>query len=136
MTPAHKHGIKYLFVYGTLMKPGANPVAARLWRHSQSAGIAWFQGRLYRVAHYPGVVPSGDPDDKVWGQLILLRRPSAILPALDAYEGVPDLYTREQAPVFNRDGKTVIAWIYLYNRPVARLPRVRSGDFRKPISAL
>jgi len=113
------------------MDPQVNPWAARLWRGGRAAGEGWFQGRLYRVAHYPGVVASDDPDDKVRGLLVRLSRPAAILPALDAYEGVPDLYTRQQALVTKVDGEQVTAWIYIYNRPVDHLSRIRTGDFRR-----
>ena len=137
MKAAHKHQAHYLFVYGTLMDPGANSVAARLWRYGEAAGEAWFQGRLYRVAHYPGVVPSSDRQDLVRGRLVLLPRPAVIFPVLDAFEGVPDLYTRKQVPVTKADGTLITpAWIYIYNRPVARLRRIPSGDFRKLFSAL
>jgi len=135
MTAVRMHQTDYLFVYGTLVDPKANPWAARLWRGARAAGEGWFQGRLYRVAHYPGVVPSDDPDDKVRGQLVRLSRPAAILPALDAYEGVPDLYIRQQALVTKVGGEQVMAWIYIYNRPVDRLSRIRSGDFRRVFSS-
>lgn len=68
----------YLFVYGTLMDPSANAFAARLWRQGNGKGEAWFQGRLYKVAHYPGAVPSDDPADRVRGLLIELDRKSVV----------------------------------------------------------
>lgn len=88
------------------------------------------------MAHYPGVVASDDPTDRVRGVLIKLKNPCRVFPELDAYEGVPDLYTREPAPITKGDRKQVLAWIYIYNRPVDRLPLIPSGDFRKPFSQL
>jgi gamma-glutamylcyclotransferase (GGCT)/AIG2-like uncharacterized protein YtfP len=98
-------------------------------------GEGRYAGRLYRVAHYPGVVPSDAAGDVVFGDVYALRNPSRLLPRLDAYEGCgplspqPPQYLRTLQTVTLHDGRAIQAFVYLYNRPVARLARIRSGRF-------
>jgi gamma-glutamylcyclotransferase (GGCT)/AIG2-like uncharacterized protein YtfP len=131
--------VDLLFVYGTLRERAAHPMAAYLWRRATPLGLAKFQGRMYRVAHYPGVVASDDPADQVTGTLLRLGpRFETTLRQLDRYEGYSpadkagSLFVREKAQVTDTQGRTHLAWIYLYNRPVAQCPRIVSGDFFKP----
>jgi len=100
-----------------------------LWQRGRRVGDAVFQGRLYRVADYPGAVASDDPADCVKGLLLALDNPAQVFSELDLYEGVPDLFRRQPVMVKTGKGETLSAWIYLYNRPVRRLARIRSGDF-------
>ena len=63
-----------------------------------------------------------------------LREPAQLLLELDAYEGCgegfaePNQYIRRMLPV-TLNGATEEAWTYLYNWPVAHLPRIASGRF-------
>lgn len=124
-----------LFVYGTLRKGGANPMHDFLAREADFIGTATCRGRLYRVDFYPGAVPSTRPDDVVHGEVYRLRRPAFALAELDRYEACgagfapPTEYVREVATVRLCDGREVPVWIYLYNRPVADLELIPSGDF-------
>lgn len=124
-----------LFVYGTLLRAVGHGMHAFLSRNAEFAGEAVFNGRLYLVAHYPGAVPSVDPNEKVFGELYRLRRAADFLPALDDYEGCgpkapqPAEYIRETRPVNLAGGNRVHAWIYIYKRPVDDLPRIVSGRF-------
>ncbi len=124
-----------LFVYGTLMRSFDHPMAQLLSRSADFIGEARCQGRLYRVKHYPGLVLSDDADDVVFGELYRLRQPAELLREFDMYEACgegfaqPTEYVRRMLPVTS-DGRTAgEAWTYLYNWPVAHLPRIASGRF-------
>ncbi|MEW6642479.1 MAG: gamma-glutamylcyclotransferase family protein [Pseudomonadota bacterium] len=125
----------HLFVYGTLMRRVRHPMAALLAAQAEFVGEGRYAGRLYRVAHYPGVVPSQRPDDVVFGDVYRLRHPARLLRRLDVYEGAtsqsrkPVQYVRALQTVTLADGGTLEAFVYLYNRPVARLSRIRHGRF-------
>jgi gamma-glutamylcyclotransferase (GGCT)/AIG2-like uncharacterized protein YtfP len=129
----------HLFVYGTLMRGFDHPMARLLSRNADFLGDARCRGRLYRMKHhrikyYPGLVLSDDPADVVFGELFRLREPGQLLRELDAYEGCgegfaePTQYIRRMLPVA-LNGATAEAWTYLYNWPVAHLPRIASGRF-------
>jgi gamma-glutamylcyclotransferase (GGCT)/AIG2-like uncharacterized protein YtfP len=124
-----------LFVYGTLMRGFDHPMAQLLSRSADFIGEARCRGRLYLVKHYPGLVLSNDPDDVVFGELYRLRQPAECLREFDMYEACgegfaePTEYLRQMLPV-SRDGETTEqAWSYIYNWPVAHLPRIASGRF-------
>jgi gamma-glutamylcyclotransferase (GGCT)/AIG2-like uncharacterized protein YtfP len=124
-----------LFVYGTLMRSFDHPMAKLLSRSAEFSGEARCQGRLYLVKHYPGLVLSNDPGDVVVGELYRLRQPNELLREFDMYEACgegfaePTEYIRQMLPVILDDGAASQAWTYLYNWPVAHLPRIASGRF-------
>jgi gamma-glutamylcyclotransferase (GGCT)/AIG2-like uncharacterized protein YtfP len=70
----------------------------------------------------------------VSGELYRLRRPDELLREFDMYEAcgegfcAPTEYLRQMLPV-TRDAAAEQAWTYLYNWPVAGLPRIASGKF-------
>ena len=124
-----------LFVYGTLMRGFDHPMAQLLSRSAEFLGEARCRGRLYLVKHYPGLVLSDDPAETVSGELYRLHRPDELLREFDMYEAcgegfaAPTEYLRRMLPV-TRDGHAAEeAWTYLYNWPVAHLPRIASGKF-------
>ncbi len=124
-----------LFVYGTLMRGFDHPMATLLSRAADFIGEAWCRGRLYLVRHYPGLVLSDNADDVVFGEVYRLRQPQELLREFDIYEAcgegfaVPTEYVRRMLPVTLGDGATSEAWTYVYNWPVAHLPRIASGRF-------
>jgi gamma-glutamylcyclotransferase (GGCT)/AIG2-like uncharacterized protein YtfP len=124
----------HLFVYGTLMRGFDHPMARLLSRNAEFLGPARCQGRLYLVKHYPGLVLSDDPAEIVFGELYRLRAPNELLREFDMYEACgegftePTQYIRRMLPV-TLDGNTEEAWTYIYNWPVAHLPRIASGRF-------
>ena len=98
------------------------------------------RGRLFLVkdfpgADFPGAVDSSSSEDRVRGEVYELHDEPALLEKLDEYEECspndpkPTLYRREKRNVVLEDGRTVEAWVYLFNRPTDGLPRIRSGDF-------
>jgi gamma-glutamylcyclotransferase (GGCT)/AIG2-like uncharacterized protein YtfP len=125
----------HLFVYGTLMRGFDHPMAQLLARSADFVGEACCRGRLYLVKHYPGLVRSDDADDVVFGELFRLRRPEELLREFDMYEACgegfaePTEYVRQMLAVTRHDGAVSEAWTYLYNWPVAHLPRIASGRF-------
>jgi len=124
-----------LFVYGTLMRGFDHPMAQLLSRSADFIGEARCQGRLYLVKHYPGLVLSGDPADVVFGELYRLRAPDELLREFDMYEACgegfaePTEYVRQMLPVTSEGRSVDEAWTYIYNWPVAHLPRIVSGRF-------
>jgi len=124
-----------LFVYGTLMRGFDHPMAKLLSRSADFLGSARCCGRLYLVKHYPGLVLSDDPADAVFGELYRLRARDALLDEFDMYEACgtgfpePTEYVRRMLQVSLDDGTATEAWTYVYNWPVARLPRIVSGRF-------
>ena len=124
-----------LFVYGTLMRGFDHPMAQLLSRSADFIGEARCRGRLYLIKHYPGLVASDDPAQIVFGELYRLRQPEALLREFDMYEACgegfnePTEYVRHMLQVMSGDGAASEAWTYLYNWPVAHLPRIASGRF-------
>jgi gamma-glutamylcyclotransferase (GGCT)/AIG2-like uncharacterized protein YtfP len=124
-----------LFVYGTLMRGFDHPMAQLLSRNADFVGEARCGGRLYLVKHYPGLVLSDASDEIVFGELFRLNRPDELLREFDMYEAcgegfvAPTEYIRQMLPVMCGDGAAVEAWTYIYNWPVAHLPRIASGRF-------
>jgi gamma-glutamylcyclotransferase (GGCT)/AIG2-like uncharacterized protein YtfP len=102
-------------------------------------GRGCVRGSLYDFGEYPGVVL--DDDGWVAGELYRVPDLTARLPALDRAEWYDptdeagSLYVRRQAPVRLDDGETREAWIYVYNGPPGRGPRITSGDWRALVAA-
>jgi gamma-glutamylcyclotransferase (GGCT)/AIG2-like uncharacterized protein YtfP len=125
----------HLFVYGTLMRGFDNPMATLLRQAADFIGEARCRGRLYRITHYPGLALSDDAEDAVFGEVYRLRQPKELLRELDMYEACgegfaePTEYIRQMLPVTLGDGAVAEAWTYVYNWPVAHLPRIASGRF-------
>src|ERR1700733_14782210 len=119
----------HLFVYGTLMRGFDHPMAQLLSRSADFIGEARCRGRLYLVKHYPGLVLSDDPDEMVFGELYRLRQPEELLREFDMYEACgegfaePTEYIRQMLSVVSGDNAASEAWTYIYNWPVAHLPR-------------
>jgi gamma-glutamylcyclotransferase (GGCT)/AIG2-like uncharacterized protein YtfP len=125
----------HLFVFGTLLSGYDHPMSRRLSGEAELLGPARCNGRLYRVKHYPGMTLSTEPADQVFGEVFRMRDPAALLAVLDRYEGCaegmpePTQYVRREVAVALEDGRALQAWTYVYNLPVAHLPRITSGRF-------
>ena len=124
-----------LFVYGALMRGFDHPMAKLLSRSADFIGEAKCRGRLYLIKHYPGLVKSDQPADIVFGELYRLRVRDELLGEFDMYEACgpgfpePTEYLRRMLNVMLADGTASEAWTYVYNWPVAGLPRIASGRF-------
>src|ERR1700733_15576324 len=98
-----------LFVYGTLMRGYAHPMARMLSANADFVGEARCRGRLYLIKHYPGLLLSDDPKDIVFGELYRLRDRDALLEEFDMYEACgegfpePTEYLRQMLQVTGED---------------------------------
>jgi len=96
-------------------------------------GRGSIRAALFDLGLYPAAVPA--PDGDVWGEVYEMTEPVPVLAALDDIEGYrhddPDrsLYMRTQADVVLPDGTRARAWVYFYNAPLGRAPRIASGDY-------
>jgi gamma-glutamylcyclotransferase (GGCT)/AIG2-like uncharacterized protein YtfP len=125
-----------LFVYGTLRQGNANVMAAYLAAHAEFVAGGWFQGCMYQISDYPGVVASYQPDNRVYGEVYRLNDAQAALAVLDDYEecGIqhrqPAEYQRVKTHILAMDGRVLEpVWIYLYQWPLVGKARIASGDF-------
>jgi gamma-glutamylcyclotransferase (GGCT)/AIG2-like uncharacterized protein YtfP len=122
-----------VFFYGTLMtgfdRRRRIGIDARM--HFRARG--WVQAALFDLGIYPAAVPADN--GRVWGEVFELLDPEGVLGALDEIEGYrpgePDssLYVRSRVPVHLPDGTTEHAWVYFYNAPLGKAPRIDSGDY-------
>jgi gamma-glutamylcyclotransferase (GGCT)/AIG2-like uncharacterized protein YtfP len=125
----------YLFVYGSLRRGAKNGMNRLLLPYGQFVADATYPGRLYRVANYPGAVPSDRAADVVHGEVWRLTCPQEAFARLDEYEECgpdfpePTEYLRRETEVRLATGEIVPAWIYLYNRPTEGLELIEHGDF-------
>jgi len=126
---------EYLFVYGTLRRGSASDMYRLLARNADYIGDACYQGRLYRIEDYPGVVASKHPAEQVKGEVYALWEPAKILSMLDDYEGCgpgynePTEYFRARQEVVLDDGRKLMAWVYIYQHPADGLEHIASGDY-------
>jgi gamma-glutamylcyclotransferase (GGCT)/AIG2-like uncharacterized protein YtfP len=103
-----------LFVYGTLKRgmPKNGYLAGQEYLGPARTEVGY---RLYDCGRYPGLVATADGgviDGELW------RVGEAILPQLDAYEGVPDLYQRGEVRLQDVHGPVIT---YFYVADVTRL---------------
>lgn len=119
---------EYLFVYGTLMLGVDNQWSRRLWRESGPPTEAKVAGRLYTLGGYPGMKDSVDGQGGwVHGQVARLPASPALLADLDAYEGAEFVRVLRIATL--RDGRSISAWVYIYQPEVDENQRIWSGRF-------
>lgn len=116
-----------LFVYGTLKSNFDNRWAKLLRNSGHFLGPAAIRGRLYRVAHYPGLKRLGAGNSWVLGELFQLRNPQKILEALDQYEG--DRFTRVKAMAYLDGVGASSCWAYEYQPPIVSSRRIPEGWF-------
>ena len=122
-----------VFFYGTLMAGFDRRRRAGIDTKLRYMGRGSIQGALFDLGLYPAAVPA--PDGHVWGEVYEMADAAVVLAALDDIEGYrhddPDksLYMRAQADVALPDGTQQRAWVYFYNAPLGRAPRIASGDY-------
>lgn len=127
----------YLFVYGTLRRESNSEMYRFLAGYGRFVDDATCQGKLYRVDSYPGLVPSDNAHDVVFGEVYKLSCPEIVLSRLDDYEecgpkfSKPAEYVRRQESVKTKGGEVIAAWVYVYDRSTKDLQLIQSGDFFK-----
>ena len=123
----------FVFFYGTLMAGFDRRRRAGIDMKLTYRGRGSMTAALFDLGLYPAAVPA--PEGVVWGEVYEMSDPEVVLLALDDIEGYrpddPDksLYARSRARVTMPDGSTEQAWVYFYNAPLGRAPRIASGDY-------
>ena len=123
----------FVFFYGTLMAGFDRRRRAGIDTKLTYRGRGSIRAALFDLGIYPAAVPA--PEGLVWGEVYEMSDPEAVLLALDDIEGFrpddPDksLYARAVADVTMPDGRIEQAWVYFYNAPLGRAPRIGSGDY-------
>ncbi|MFZ7103488.1 MAG: gamma-glutamylcyclotransferase family protein [Peptococcaceae bacterium] len=131
-----KMGDDYLFVYGTLLKGFKHPVQMFFAEQAKYVDKGSIRGQLFCLGGYPGVIPSANPGDKVYGEAYLIKDDDRVWSVLDEYEGCgagdeyPQEYRREKVEVTLETGKKITAWTYLYNLDISGYRQIESGRFR------
>lgn len=92
-------------------------------------GAARFQGRLWDCGAFPCVTDSSRKADVVRGELYELppHERAVVLARLDRYEG--DGFERAERQVVLEDGRTCLAWVYLFRGSTRGARRIASGDY-------
>lgn len=122
-----------VFFYGTLMSGFKRRGRSRIDPKLTPEGRGSIPAALFDVGIYPAAVPASD--SRVCGEIYRMFDSASVLTALDEIEGFrpgrPDesLYMRVEAPVTFDDGHVANAWVYFYNAPLGRAPRIESGDY-------
>jgi gamma-glutamylcyclotransferase (GGCT)/AIG2-like uncharacterized protein YtfP len=122
-----------VFFYGTLMAGFDRRRRAGIDSKLTYVGRGAIRAALFDLGLYPAAVPA--PDGHVWGEVYEMADPGTVLAALDDIEGYspgdPDrsLYVRQETQVVLPDGTLATAWVYFYNAPLGRAPRISSGDY-------
>jgi gamma-glutamylcyclotransferase (GGCT)/AIG2-like uncharacterized protein YtfP len=122
-----------VFFYGTLRTGFNRTTRAGIDTFLKFSGRAWINGKLFDLGIYPAAVPATDA--RVWGEVFEMADASKVLAALDRIEGFraaePErsLYTRASVPATLDDGRKENVWVYFYNAPLGRAPRITSGDY-------
>ena len=113
-----------LFVYGTLMRGGCRH---ELLANQRFLGPAHTTPHfaLYDLCAYPGLVRCESNGQSIEGELYEID--AEILPRLDAVEGVPDLYRREEIELQGVPGRVVT---YIYQRSVIGRCRINTGRWQ------
>lgn len=125
---------EFIFVYGTLRKNVLPAKHELLTRYCNYFSNGYLQGILYEISGYPGAIESGNPADKVVGEIYTVNNKS-VLSLLDEYEQcssqfpAPHEYVRKKLPIFLATGNFISAWVYVYNHGTSHLTRITSGDY-------
>ena len=116
-----------LFVYGTLRKAFAHPMAQKLSHKAKHIGFAYVYAQLFDLGEYPGIVLSTDKKSKTFGDLYQLTDLSFVK-ELDEYEG--DEYKKKETIVYC-DKRSYHAYVYELIIPHHTFEMIPSGDYIK-----
>ena len=128
-----------VFFYGTLRTGFNRTTRAGIDEFLKFAGHGSIGGKLFDLGIYPAAVPA--TDSRVWGEVFEMVDAPKVLAALDRIEGYrpaePErsLYNRAQVHATMDDGRTENVWVYFYNAPLGRAPRIVSGDYVEHLRA-
>ena len=128
-----------VFFYGTLRTGFDSTGRAGIDALLRFCGRGWIDAKLFDLGIYPAAVPATDA--RVRGEVFEISDPPTVLAALDRIEGhrptEPErsLYNRVRVPATLDDGRTEHVWVYFYNAPLGRAPRIASGDYLEHLKA-
>jgi gamma-glutamylcyclotransferase (GGCT)/AIG2-like uncharacterized protein YtfP len=128
-----------VFFYGTLRTGFNRTTRAGIDDFLKFAGRGSISGKLFDLGIYPAAVPA--TGSLVWGEVFEMVDPATVLAALDRIEGYrpaePDrsLYNRVEVSATMDDGRVERVWVYFYNAPLGRAPRITSGDYVEHLKA-
>ena len=104
-----------IFVYGTLKPGGRNYFLARGVTHAEDAYLDGYTLLHFEPEGYPAMVPSGiSAEGRVYGVVLTFADLGAVLPELDALEGLhlnPPEYRRV---LVNVQPSNETVWTYVY----------------------
>jgi gamma-glutamylcyclotransferase (GGCT)/AIG2-like uncharacterized protein YtfP len=120
---------RLLFVYGTLRRDNAHPMARYLESVSRFLGPATTVGRLYDFGWHPALVAASSDADRVHGHLVEMLDPQAVLARLDDYEAEPPGFERRLTKIIDQDGQSCEAWVYWYTGPLGSATWLVHGDY-------
>lgn len=122
-----------VFFYGTLMAGFDRRRRAGIDNKLRYIGRGSIRASLFDLGLYPAAVPAAE--GLVWGEVYEITDEATVLAALDDIEGYRhddsdrSLYRRLKVEVALPDGGHEMAWVYFYNAPLGRAPRITSGDY-------
>jgi len=115
--------MEHLFIYGTLRTTEGHPLHNYLRGLSDFLGAASIGGIKIELEGYTGLLPSGDPDERVTGELYRIHEgvSEKLFEVLDSYEGCGkedpephEFFRHRQDVMLEVDQQTYEAWVYLY----------------------
>jgi len=124
-----------LFVYGTLLDED-NKYGIYLRDNSTFFSSGKLEGILYDIGEYPGAALSPGGNDFIYGIILEIDDPSAVLALIDMYEGFgedqpqPNEFIRVLTAAETDRGR-VDCWIYLYNLSTYGLMPIENGRYIK-----
>lgn len=135
--PAAEPLLPLLFVYGTLRRGSAHPMAHRLAMQSDFLGRGTIGGKLYSLGFYPGLAAAESQSHRVHGEVVRLRHPAFSFTWIDLYEGCgpnapePHDFRRVVVPVTLNSGAPVEAWVYTYLKRISAARHVPGGRWKR-----
>jgi gamma-glutamylcyclotransferase (GGCT)/AIG2-like uncharacterized protein YtfP len=126
-----------IFVYGTLMKRHIGSVNIVGEGEMCFVGNGKIEGELYDLGGYPGAVEKNGT--YVYGEVIEVKD-SDVIRRLDEYEEFDhknpknSLFIRRRLKVTMARGKTVSAFVYLYNGSIKGLRKIASGRWKESVN--
>lgn len=116
--------MEYLFIYGSLRTTEGHPIHNYLRSLSDFLGDASIGGIMVDLGGYPGLLPSGDPNERVQGELYRIHpgASDALFDVLDHHEGCSEddpepheFFRHRQDVTLLHDQQLYEAWVYLYS---------------------
>ena len=111
-----------LFVYGSLRPSLQHSATRHFVERFEFIGKGTVTGILHDLGEYTGAVLTADAAHQISGELVAVPADEAFWQALDDYENydtdnsAQSLFIRQRCFVRLAEAKTVMAWIYTYNK--------------------